>query len=268
MNSAAAAEAPRWSRRHWIYAVTGVALVQAALIYFLAQPAQRPPERPIFRTSIQLTADDESLRRIAAIPGLDDPTLLAMPSLEGFSGSAWLRFPTLDYKPAEWTEPAYWLALETQALTASFTQYVGTNLIMPLLIADKPLPPLQRYEPNFPPDSVPTQSLVRVEGELAGRKLMSNVPLKSWESSEILSNTVVQAAVDAAGFTFSATLVSSSGSTNADRHALAEVADARFRPMPNTPAAAEPTRSLTWGRWTFQWHTLPLPSTNLAALNP
>ena len=131
-----------------------------------------------------------------------------------------------------------------------------------------PLPPLQRYEPNFPPEPLPTQSLVRVEGELAGRKLLSNVELKSWMSSEILSNTVVQAAVDAAGFTFSATLVSSSGSTNADRHALAEAARARFRPVTNTSAVAEPSRSLTWGRWIFQWHTLPPPSTNLAALNP
>lgn len=263
-----AAESPRWSRRHWFYAVGGVLLIQSALIYFLAQAPQRPPERPLFRTSIQLAADDESLRRIAALPGLSDPTLLAMPSLEGFSGSAWLKFSTLDYKPAEWTEPPYWLALETQALTASFTQYLGTNVITPLLIADKPLPPLQRYEPNFPPDSVPTQSLVRIEGELAGRKAMSNVELKSWVSSEILSNTVVQAAVDAAGFTFSATLLASSGSTNADQHALKEVANARFRPVPNASSAAEPTRSLTWGRWTFQWHTLPVPATNLAALNP
>lgn len=266
--STVAAEAPRWSRRHWLYAVAGVTIAQAALIYFLAKPAQRPPERPIFRTSIQLTSDEDSLRRIASLPGLSDPTLLAMPSVEGFSGSAWLKFPTLDYKPAEWTEPAYWLALETQALTASFTEYVGTNVITPLLIADKPLPPLQRYEPNFPPDPVPTQSLVRIEGELAGRKPMSNVALKSWVSSEILSNTVVQAAVDAAGFTFSATLLASSGSTNADQQALKEVANARFRPAPNGTSDAGPARPLTWGRWIFQWHTLPVAATNLAALNP
>lgn len=261
-------DAPPWSRRHWVYAVAGVTLLQATLIYFLAQPEKRPPERPIFRTSIQLVADDDALRRIASLPGLDDSTLLALPSLQGFSGAAWLKFATLDYKPAEWVEPPHWLPLETQSLSGTFSQYVTTNVIMPLLIADKPLPPLQRYEPNFPPEPLPTQSLVRVEGELAGRKLLSNVELKSWMSSEILSNTVVQAAVDAAGFTFSATLVSSSGSTNADRHALAEAARARFRPVPNASSAADPTRSLTWGRWTFQWHTLPPPSTNLAALNP
>ncbi len=261
-------DAPPWSRRHWVYAVAGVAVLQVALVYFLAQSPQRPPERPIFRTSIQLAADDEAIRSIASLPGLDDPTLLALPSLQGFSGAAWLKFPTLDYKPAEWVEPPHWLPLETQSLSGIFTQYIATNVITPLLIADKPLPPLQRYEPNFPTEPPPAQSLARVEGELSRRKLFAPVELKSWASSEILSNTVVQAAVDAAGFTFSATLLSSSGSPSADRHALTEALNARFRPLREMPAASEPTRALTWGRWIFQWHTLPVPSTNLAALTP
>lgn len=261
-------DAPPWSRRHWVYAVAGVVVLQAALIYFLAQPEQRPPERPLFRTSIQLAADDDAIRSIASLPGLDDPTLLALPSLQGFSGAAWLLFPTLDYKPAEWVEPPHWLPLETQSLSGTFSQYVTTNVITPLLIADKPLPPLQRYEPNFPPELLPTQSIGRVEGELSGRKLISAIELKSWPAAEILSNTVVQAAVDASGFTFSATLLSSSGSPNADRHALTEVLNARFRPLREMPAASEPTRVLTWGRWIFQWHTLPVPATNLAVIAP
>lgn len=261
-------DAPPWSRRHWICAVAGVAVLQVVLIYFLAQPEQRLPERPIFRTFIQLAADDAAIRSIASLPGLGDPALLALPSLQGFSGAAWLKYSTLDYKPAEWTEPPHWLPLDTQSLAGIFTQYITTNVITPLLIADKPLPPLQRYEPNFPPEPPPAQSLARIEGELSGRKLFSAVELKSWASTEILSNTVVQAAVDAAGFTFSATLLSGSGSTNADRHALTEVLNARFRPLREMPAASEPTRALTWGRWIFQWHTLPVPSTNLAGITP
>ncbi len=261
-------DAPPWSRRHWVYAVAGVVVLQAALIYFLAQPEQRPPERPLFRTSIQLAADDDAIRSIASLPGLDDPTLLALPSLQGFSGAAWLKFATLDYKPAEWVEPPHWLPLETQSLSGTFSQYIATNVIMPLLIADKPLPPLQRYEPNFPPEPLPTQSIARIDGELSGRKPLSTIELKSWPAAEILSNTVVQAAVDASGFTFSATLLSSSGSPTADRHALTEVLNARFRPLREMSASGEPTRVLTWGRWIFQWHTLPVPSTNLATLAP
>ena len=211
--------------------------------------------------------DDKSFRQIATLPGLDDPTLLALPSLAGFSGDAWLRFPAFGYQTAEWVEPAHWLALATQSLAATFSQFIATNVIAPPLIADKPLPPLQRYEPNFPNEPFPTQSVVRIEGELSGRRLLTPVNLKSWVASEILSNTVVQAAVDSLGFTFSATLLSSSGSTNADRHALTEVSNARFRPV-RIPSQADPIRSLMWGRWTFQWHTLPVPATNLAAITP
>ena len=111
MNSGAL-EPRRWSRRHWVYAVSGGFLLQAALVYFLAQPEQRPPERPIFRTSIQFAADDQVVRQISELPGLDDPTLLALPSLAGFSGAAWLKFPTLDYQTAEWAEPVRFAAAQ------------------------------------------------------------------------------------------------------------------------------------------------------------
>jgi len=259
-------ESPPWTRRLWIYAVAGTFLLQAVLVYFFAQPEQRPPERPLFRTTIQFATDNEAVRQIASLPGLDDPTLLALPSLAGFSGTAWLRFPPLDYQPADWVEPAHWLPLDTPSLAATFSQFIATNVISPQLIADKPLPPLQRYEPNFPNDPLPTQSVARIEGELSRRKLVTPMELKSWASPEILSNTVVQAAVDAGGFTFSATLLSGSGSLNADRHALAEVSNARFRPVPDAVRAGDFSRSMTWGKWVFQWHTLPVPATNLAAV--
>lgn len=261
-------DAPRWSRRHWAYAIASVAVVQVLLIYLLAQPEQRPPERPIFRTAIQLAADEESAHRIMGLPGLDDPTLLALPSLEGFSGAAWLSFPTLDYKPAEWSEPEHWLPLDTQSLAGAFVQFVATNEVAPPLIADKPLPSPARYEPNFPNEMVPTNSIVHLDGALAGRELTSRIDLPSWAASDILSNTVVQSAVDAEGSTFSALLLSSSGSTNADRRALSEVMNARFRPVRDRAGLSGLTLALTWGQWTFHWHTLPLPATNLAAIGP
>lgn len=266
--STSALDAPRWSRRHWAYAISSVAVLQMLLIYLLAEPGQRAPERPIFRTSIQLAADEEAVQRIIGLPGLEDPTLLALPSLDGFSGAAWLKFPTLDYKPAEWSEPAHWLPLDTQSLAGTFVRFVATNEIAAPLIADKPLPPLPRYEPNFPNEPVPTNSIVHRDGALAGRELVSRIDLPSWAASEILSNTVVQSAVDGAGTTFSALLLSSSGSTNADRHALSEVMNARFRPVRDQGAVAGATLALTWGQWTFHWHTLPLPATNVAAIGP
>jgi hypothetical protein len=189
--------------------------------------------------------------------------------LDGFSGAAWLRFPTIDFQPSERVDTTHALALDTQSLTATFSQFLATNVITPPIIADRPLPPIPRFEPNFQVERPPTQTLARIEGALDARPLITSVELKSWPSAEILSNTVVQAAVDALGFTFSATLLSSSGSTNADQHALAQAYNARFRPArAGTGATYDPARSLTWGRWIFQWHTLPLPATNVAAIAP
>ncbi len=258
----AAADQVRWSGRRWIYTLAFAVVLQLAFIWFLSQSAQRPAERPIFRTAVQFATDAASSRQITSLPGLDDPTLLALPSLDGFSGTAWLKFPTHGYRAEEHNEPTHALALDTNALATTFTRYVATNVITPALVADRPLPAIPRYEPNFPYELPPTQTLARIEGTLAARPLVTRVELKSWPSAEILSNTVVQAAVDELGHTFSATLLSGSGSTNADRHALTQVANARFRP------AAEPSRAFTWGRWIFQWHTLPLPTTNVAATGP
>jgi hypothetical protein len=265
MNSAAL-EPVRWPRRRWIYAVAAVFLLQAGLVFLLGHRARRPPEPPIFRTSIHLLTDPAA--RLDALPGLDDPTLLALPSLRGFSGPAWLRFPTLEYQPAEWVEPPQWLSLDTNALGSIFSGFIKTTLISPPLIADKPLPPLPRYEPNFPNEPLPSQSRLRLEGDLARRPLLAPLELQSWPHSEILSNTVVQAVVDAAGFTFSAVLLSESGLKEADAQALKLASAARFRPLPRSQRAADGVGPMTWGRFVFQWHTLPLPTTNLSSAQP
>ena len=259
-------ERVRWSRRRWLYAVAAVFLLQAGLVFLLGHRQQRLPEPPIFRTAIHLLTDPNV--RFDSQPGMDDPTLLALPSLRGFSGPAWLTFPPLEYQPAEWEEPPHWLPLDSNTLSSTFSRFVRTNLISPLLIADKPLPPLPRYEPNFPNEPLPAQSRLRVEGNLATRPLLAPLELQSWPHSEILSNTTVQAAVDAAGFTFSAVLLDGSGLKEADFHALKLASGARFRPLPRAQRAPDGTGPMTWGRFVFQWHTLPPPTTNLSSAQP
>ena len=259
-------EPVRWSRRRWMYAVAGVFLLQAGLVFLLGPRPRHLPEPPIFRTAIQMLTDPKV--QLNSLPGMDDPTLFALPSLQGFSGPAWLTFPSLEYRPAEWVEPPHWLPLDNNALSSTFSQFVRTNLISPPLIADKPLPPLLRYEPNFPNEPLPAQSRLRLEGDLATRPLLAPLELQSWANSEILSNTTVQAAVDAAGFTFSAVLLDGSGLKEADIHALKLASAARFRPLPRGKRASDDGGPMTWGRFVFQWHTLPPPTTNLSSTQP
>jgi hypothetical protein len=265
MNSTAL-EPVRWLRRSWVYAVAAVFMLQAGLVFLLGHRHQRLPEPPIFRTSIQMLTDPTV--RLDSLPGMDDPTLLALPSLRGFSGPAWLTFPPLEYQPAEWVEPPHWLPLDSNALSSTFSRFVRSNTISPPLIADKPLPPLPRYEPNFPNESLPAQSRLRLEADLAARALLTPLELPSWPHTEMLSNTTVQATVDAAGFTFSAVLLDGSGLKEADLHALKLASAARFRPLPRSQRAPNGTGPMTWGRFVFQWHTLPPPTTNLSSALP
>lgn len=265
MNSATL-EPVRWSRRRWLYAVAGVFLLQASLAFLLGHRQQHLPEPPIFRTAIQMLTDPKV--RLDSLPGMEDPTLFALPSLRGFSGPAWLTFPPLEYQPAEWEEPPHWLPLDSNALSSTFSQFVRTNTISPPLIADKPLPPLPRYEPNFPNEPLPAQSRLRLDGDLATRRLLAPLELPSWPHTEMLSNTTVQAAVDAAGFTFSAVLLDASGLKEADLQALKLASAARFRPLPRGQRASDGSGPMTWGRFVFQWHTLPPPTTNLSSAQP
>jgi hypothetical protein len=259
-------EPVRWTRHRWVVAAAAVFLLQAGLVFLLGPSPQRRPEPPIFRTAIQMLTDPRL--RIDSFPSMDDPTLFALPSLRGFSGPAWLTFPPLEYEPVEWVEPSHWLPLDSNALSSTFFRFVSTNIISPPLIVDKPLPPLPRYEPNFPNEPLPAQSRLRLEGNLAARALLAPLELPSWPHTDMLSNTTVQAIVDAAGFTFSAVLLSGSGLKEADLHALKLVSSARFRPLPRTERAPDGGGPVTWGRFVFQWHTLSPPATNLSSAQP
>ena len=267
MNSSAL-EPPRWTWRRWLYAIAAVFAIQTALIFFLSQRQRALSEKPIFRTTISLVAGEESVQQLVSRTGMDEPTLLALPSLRGFSGSAWLTFSSLEHEPAEWNEPPHWLSLDTEGLGSAFSQFVETSVVSPPRIADKPLPPLPQYEPSFPNEPLAAESRVRIEGALASRALLVPLKLKSWPYSDILSNTTVQATVDADGLVFSSVLLSGSGLNDADLHALELVAGARFRPLSRIRRSPGGNGPLTHGTLVFQWHTLPLPATNLSSFQP
>jgi hypothetical protein len=265
--NAALLEPVRWSRRRWIYTVAALFFAQTALVLYLGQGGAAAPPRPLFRTDVYLAADEWSLHQLTQLPDLSDPLLLALPSLRGFSGQAWLKFPAYDYAPEGRTEPPRWLPLEASTLGQTFSQFVASNQLPSQLTSDKPLPPLVRYEPNFPNDPPPQHSRLRIDGGLAGRPLVTTPQIKSWPHSEMLSNTTVQAVVDAEGFTVTVKLLAESGLRAADLHALELAADARFQPLPRGTDGRSSSQ-LTWGRLTFLWHTLPSPATNLSSGPP
>jgi hypothetical protein len=260
-------EPVRWTRRRWFFTILWVFAVQAGLSFALGRRSQPPPERPRFVTGIQLPVDEQQIEKVMLAHEQDDPLLLALPNLRGFSGPAWLYFAPLDYSPAESPEPLRSLELSMDELGSGFTRFVETNRISPLLVANKPMPPLIRYEPRFSNETLPAESSMQLQGELSGRALAVPIRPRSWAHSELLSNSVVQVAVDPDGMTFSPVLLSESGWREADLHALQLARDARFEPLPRE-ARVGAKAGFIWGRLVFRWHTVTGPLTESTGANP
>ena len=261
-------ETPPWSRRRWGYTIAGLFALQVVLVFFLGERERAYPPPASWPVAASFAADTRSAQFLATLPGLSDPTLLALPNLDGFSGAAWLRFAPLDYQPSGWSEPPRWLALGTEMLGRTFAQFIATNQPPPFAIADQPLPPLPRSEPNFPNDPLAPETQLRLEGTLALRPLAAPLELRAWAHSDLLSNTTVRAMVSADGFTQSTVLVGGCGLREADEFALRLAAAARFQPLPRHASQLLRDQPPTWGSLVFQWHTLPLLLTNAATGQP
>jgi len=252
-----------WSRKRWIYSIGLVFLAQVVLVVLLTQPSQPPQTPPRFKTRINLAVDSWSEQQLAGMAALSDPTLFALPNLHGFSGAAWLTFAPLEHHFTDWRESERWLEMDISSLGKSFLSFVKTNTPAPLLIADKPLPSPPGPNPRLTNSPIATRSEVRIEGDLAQRGLLRPLAVPSWPHPEILTTTVVQLLVDANGDVQSQTLLLSCGSKEADQAALKLAASAQFRAVPRNGAPQAAISQITWGQLVFQWHTIPLATTNI-----
>ena len=260
--ASASSEASRWTKRHWVGMVVLIFLVQLILIFWLGErgPARvRPGSGP-------------SVLELAAKPAsefleLEDPTLFALPHAQSFTGEAWLKVRRIPLKPFEWSEPEKWLELPIEPLGAAFRGFMATNRIASLEMPVMPEPEL--VMPEARPLRIPVlHSDVRVRGALSQRRLLTQVVLPSWpprtnalNELDLLTNTVVQLAVNAAGRVVSTTLSDKSGADEADRLALVEARLARFEPVGGgeNEAVTNPLGHLMWGEMVFRWATTAEP---------
>lgn len=241
-------EVPVWSRRKWIVLIGSVLAIQTLLILALENRSPAAPRKIASSPLIQL-GERVSLQPLA----LNDPTLFVLPHREAFSGEAWLNhFPSLNYRPAPWTEPPRLLALAAESLGANFQQFIAAN--PPPQFQNIPtLEPPETVATIFPSPPPPAQSLAQLAGGLAMRRLLTPLQLDAWQNSDVLTNSIVQLLVDAQGNTISTALLQSCGLSAADNRALELARTARFAPQPD---------ALTLGTMIFQWATLPPAITN------
>ena len=258
-----------WTRLRWGTAIGLALMIQAGLVFLLAArvpvTSRQAPRTLCFRQ----VPDREVARLLTELP-VSEPTLFALPGPFGFSGMAWLKMRPLHHSLYEWNEPPLWLGLRAEQLGKGFLQFVRTNGPAPLEVADKPPPEVSGLAPSTLP-TVLAQSILRVEGELAKRPLLSVPALPDWPPTEILSNTVVQVVVNAAGYPLSATvLLPGSGLKAADQRALELTRELQFKPLDKRgPESSLNTGKTTIGRLVFEWRTSPAATNALpAAPNP
>jgi len=236
-----------WTRGRFL-AVAGVLFaLQAGLILLFGDrslPSSPPPAPSTRFHALGRSVGEQDLLRLFFV---SDPAAFPLPNAQGFSGRAWLNQLPPTYQSEVQLEPPSWLPLDTTRL--------GTNFPAPLFQWANISPDLAQQQALRPeplpvflaPEIVPAQSLFRLQGELEGSLLGPPLQLRSWSSSQLLSNSVVQIAVNPAGTILAARLEVRSGSAEADAEAVALARALRF-----TPSPAARTR---WSQAAFQWQT-------------
>jgi hypothetical protein len=262
--TSASVESPPRSGRRWWGLVTLIFVVQLALIFWLGDTSRSSPGRtvPAFTFKLAGSASAELL-------ALNDPTLFALPHRQGSVGPASSVTPRPDAHSFQWPEPTNSLRLAVDQLGTAFSHYIETNEFNSLQLPASVRPKLTL--PSLPPPAVSAErSTLFLEGDLAPRRLIAPLPLRSWTNLDILANSVIRIAVDADGRPVAPTLLSRSGSSEADQYALEQARAARFEPLRRNPADTAPhlAADFRWGTMVFRWHTVPQPPTKAPGANP
>ena len=152
----------------------------------------------------------------------------------------------------EWTAQPHWLTLKASGLGQDFVDYLQTLSPLGASLVDKPEPKLYPVNPGIE-DLLPTASQLLVGGGLSSRPLLIQPAIPDWPVLEVLSATVLQAAVNADGFVITAAVVSESGSKAADQKAMELTRGLRFKALTGESETKKPTAGLSFGQLVFQW---------------
>lgn len=256
--TSSAPEPITWKAQHWLAALASIFLLQFLFIYYLSARSHSSARSLSTPFLLQISSAPWTEAGFSKVFLTSDPALFALPGAHGFSGAAWLKDPVRSYDAEnlfEQKEAPFWLTLNVGQLGNRLNQFVRTNNVTPLLRTEDSAPKIQTRFLAVAGETK-TNSQLRVEGQLATRPLLSSHELDSLPHTNILSNSVVQVAVNQNGMVLSPRLLSKSGSEKADRLALEAARQFQF---------AQDIRPIVWGNLIFDWHTLPVEATNATA---
>ncbi len=256
---------------------------QISVLWFLANRQSGAIRKPVLTTHLRLVAGTIGGEKLAAQLETSDPTLFALVSPEGFSGGAWTNFslaslegsfgnawtnrPEVRYQLTEWHEEPLWMPPRQSRLGSSFSEPNRSLASTAAELVDKPLPPLA--EASVPGRLGATNTHLRIEGNLAGRRLLRPLRLPVLACNDFLTNSEVQIEIDENGRPFSTTLLKSCGLASADQSALELARTARFQPEPTRTADLDWNGArLTWGKLILAWYCTEVAPTNAPARKP
>jgi len=183
-----------------------------------------------------------------------DPSVFPSSSPHGFAAQAWRLLPVQDAAAALWEPAPVFLEFAANWSGADGPPAGSESRHSSFQWTGQP-EPLRNSVPDFPAaEASRPESFFRIEGALAGHGTAPPAALPAWPANFLVTNSVVQFAVNRAGQVISAVLLAGSGLKEADDSALATVNVLRFRP------AGATAPEYAWDTATFYWKTIkPLP---------
>jgi hypothetical protein len=202
---------------------------------------------------------------------LSDPTLFALPNLDDFSGTAWLKPAAFPYQLTNRVEAPRWLFPRMTELASDFRRGLQPDLALMIPIpAETSLLPPQKVEVSVVAPAGRGRPSWRLEGELAGRAVLAAPELEPLQGNLIVTNTVIRLLVGPRGETLSAVPEASSGSSVADQRALSFARGIRFSSLTELPPGSGVVPGpVKVGMIVFEWFSNePAGRTPLAAGPP
>jgi TonB family protein len=254
--SVVAAQPRDWSRGKFLLLVAVVLVGQVVLVALLAariHPPSPPSASHAVFTALPSALNGETLAKyVFAI----DPTVFPFSSPHGFEDRAWDRLPKQEVRLPRRSQPPAFLEFAARPSTPNLAYPERALPKIPFELAGRFGPDLEDEAVGSGEEVGRKKSFFGIAGESVSNLLVPPADLGEWANTPVLTNTVIQFAVNRAGQVYSVSLIGGSGFDAADAAAVSLVWNWRFVPsrQPRTPSA--------WDVATFYWKTVPPLGTN------